>query len=241
MCPAICRDCGPTSLPYYFDFPGQLTVFILSNRYFIVVPGLSRKNVRVFWLFIFLMRRVSPLLFHQHAKVCILESHLRRRCCVERAWFNTHPAVDIPRSYRHLRTFRCGRDLDTTHSSSFWCCILFAIVLGAAQAGILGTASGAEMADVEQMKKIVPFVTCEITFGQNVCDLMFGVKVSNLNFRIKINSVKQPIQSNSEFLTHVSLWASAFDCHVNHGFIILKNIQHSTGNQNVFRVMEHDS
>ena len=53
------------------------------------------------------------------------------------------------------------------------------------------------MADVEQMKKIVPFVTCVITFGQNVCELMFGIDVSNLNFRNKINSVKQPIQSNS--------------------------------------------
>ena len=29
------------------------------------------------------------------------------------------------------------------------------------------------MADVEQMKKIIPFVTREITFGQNVCELMF--------------------------------------------------------------------
>ena len=63
------------------------------------------------------------------------------------------------------------------------------------------------MADVEQLKKIVPFVTCEITFGQNVCELMFGINVSNLNFRIKTNRVKQPIQSNSVvFLTHFSLW-----------------------------------
>ena len=57
--------------------------------------------------------------------------------------------------------------------------------------------SGAEMANVEQLKKIVPFVTCEITFGQNVCELIFGINVSNLNFRIKINLVKQPIESNS--------------------------------------------
>ena len=34
------------------------------------------------------------------------------------------------------------------------------------QAGILSAASGAEMADVEQMKKIVPFFTYESTFGQ---------------------------------------------------------------------------
>ena len=58
------------------------------------------------------------------------------------------------------------------------------------QAGILSAASRAEMADVEQLKKIVPFVTCEITFGQNVCELMFGINVSNLNFRIKITPVK---------------------------------------------------
>ena len=62
------------------------------------------------------------------------------------------------------------------------------------------------MADVEPMKKIVPFVTCEITFGQNVCELMFGVNVPNLNLRIEIHSVKQPIQSNCEFLTLVSMW-----------------------------------
>ena len=53
------------------------------------------------------------------------------------------------------------------------------------------------MADVGQMKKIVPFVTCEIPLGQNVCELMFGINVSNLNFRIKIHLVKQPNQSNS--------------------------------------------
>ena len=52
------------------------------------------------------------------------------------------------------------------------------------QAGFLGAASGAEMADVEWMKKIVPFVTYEIAFGQNVCELMFGVDVPDLNFGI---------------------------------------------------------
>ena len=70
--------------------------------------------------------------------------------------------------------------------------------VGAAyQAGILSAASRAEMADVAQMKKIVLFVTCEITFSQYVCELVFGVDVSNLNVGIKINFVKQPIQNNS--------------------------------------------
>ena len=40
------------------------------------------------------------------------------------------------------------------------------------------------MADVEQMKKVVPSVTCEIAFGQNVGELMFGVDVPDLNCRI---------------------------------------------------------
>ena len=38
------------------------------------------------------------------------------------------------------------------------------------------------MADIQQMKKIVPLITREITFGQDVCDLVFGVNVTDLNF-----------------------------------------------------------
>ena len=54
----------------------------------------------------------------------------------------------------------------------------------AGQAEILSGANRAEMTDVEQMKKIVPFATCEITFGQYVCELMFGVNVANLNLGV---------------------------------------------------------
>ena len=64
--------------------------------------------------------------------------------------------------------------MDTTLSSSFL--ILFSLLhCGAAyQAEILSAASGAKMANIEPMKKIVPFVTCEITFCQNVCELMLA-------------------------------------------------------------------
>ena len=63
------------------------------------------------------------------------------------------------------------------------------------------------MADVEQMKKIVPFVTCEITLGQNVCELLFGVNVPHLNLGVQINSVKQPNPKQlCGFWIHVSLW-----------------------------------
>ena len=42
------------------------------------------------------------------------------------------------------------------------------------------------MADIEQMKKNIPFVTCEITFGQYVCELAFGVNVTDLFFGSKL-------------------------------------------------------
>ena len=63
-------------------------------------------------------------------------------------------------------------DFDFCHNSFFSFLLLHPLRhrFGAAyQAGILSAASVAEMADVEQMKKIAPFVTCEITFGQHVC------------------------------------------------------------------------
>ena len=53
------------------------------------------------------------------------------------------------------------------------------------------------MADIEQLKKIVPLITCEISFGQSVYELVFGVNVTNLDRGVQINPVKQPIKSNS--------------------------------------------
>ena len=53
------------------------------------------------------------------------------------------------------------------------------------------------MADVGQMKKTVPFITCKIAFGQNVCELTLVSMYLDLNFRIQANPIKQPIQSNS--------------------------------------------
>ena len=53
------------------------------------------------------------------------------------------------------------------------------------------------MADIARMKKIVPLIMCEISFGQYVCELIFGVNVTDLDLWVQINPVKQPIQSNS--------------------------------------------
>ena len=54
-----------------------------------------------------------------------------------------------------VRFIAVGFEFATILSSSFCSCILFAFVFGAAgQAEILSAAKRAEMADVEQMKKI---------------------------------------------------------------------------------------
>ena len=38
------------------------------------------------------------------------------------------------------------------------------------------------MANIEQMKKIIPLITREISFGQDVCELVFGVNVTDFEF-----------------------------------------------------------
>ena len=47
------------------------------------------------------------------------------------------------------------------------------------------------MADVEQKKKMIPIITCEISLCQCVCNLVFRVNVHDLNFGIQIDSVKE--------------------------------------------------
>ena len=73
------------------------------------------------------------------------------------------------------------------------------------------------MTDVEQMKKIVPLIACEIPFCHYVCKLVFGVDILDLNLGIQINSVKQLVKSNSVGFGYVShCWTSAFDDQFNH-------------------------
>ena len=84
------------------------------------------------------------------------------------------------------RFIAASRDLDTTISSSSLCSCNPLRHCGAAyQAEILSATIGAEMADIEQLKKIVPLITCEVSFGQNVCELMFGVNVTNLDLGVQ--------------------------------------------------------
>ena len=92
---------------------------------------------------------------------------------------------------------------------------------------ILSAANWAEMADVLQMEKIVPLITCEVAVCQYVCKLVFGVDVLDLNLGVQINSFKQPIKSNSVGPGNMShCWTSSLFVHLDHCSVVFKNIQH---------------
>ena len=59
------------------------------------------------------------------------------------------------------------------------------------------------MANIEQMKKIIPLITREISCGQDVCELVFGVNASDLV-------------------------SSTFDNNFDHRLTVLKDVQHGT-------------
>ena len=45
---------------------------------------------------------------------------------------------------------------------------------------------GTELADVEQTQKMIPFVTCQVSFGHYLCELVFGVDVFDLDLGVKL-------------------------------------------------------
>ena len=53
------------------------------------------------------------------------------------------------------------------------------------------------MANIEQAQQMIPLITCEIPFGQNVSELVFGDDVFDLSFGVQINSIEQLIKCNS--------------------------------------------
>ena len=75
------------------------------------------------------------------------------------------------------------------------------------QAETCGAAKRAEMANIEQIKKIVPLITCESPFRQHVCDLVFDVDVTDLNFWDPDWSCQTTnLVQLCGFVNHVSLW-----------------------------------
>ena len=69
--------------------------------------------------------------------------------------------------------------------------------------------------DIEQKKKMVPFVMSESALGQNASNLVSGVNLFELDLRVKTGPVKQPIECNSVDSGYVShRRTSAFDDHL---------------------------
>ena len=46
------------------------------------------------------------------------------------------------------------------------------------------------MANIEHSQQMIPFVTCEMSFGQNVRKLVFGVDVLGLDFWVQIDPIE---------------------------------------------------
>ena len=98
---------------------------------------------------------------------------------------------------KHVRIpYAASRD-QIHHRLRFCCYSFFTCIFLRSFRHHFKTIGGTEMADVEQTQKMIPFITCEVSFGQYVCELVLGVNVFDLDFGVQIDSVKQPIKSNS--------------------------------------------
>ena len=84
------------------------------------------------------------------------------------------------------------------------------------------------MANIKQSQQMIPFVTCETSFGQNVGELVFGDNVFDLDLGVQIDSIEQPIKSNSVGSGNMSHYrASSLYDHLDHCFVVFKHIQQS--------------
>ena len=75
-------------------------------------------------------------------------------------------------------------------------------------------------------KKMIPFITCEISLCRYVCELVRGVNVFDLDLGVQIDSIKQPIKSNSVgsgYMSHCR--ASSLYDHLDHCFAVFKDVQ----------------
>ena len=82
------------------------------------------------------------------------------------------------------------------------------------------------MANIEQAQQMIPLITCEMSFGQNVSELVLGVDVLDLDFWVQVDSIEQPINSNSVSPGNMSHCGTpSLYNHLDHCFVVFKNIQ----------------
>ena len=84
------------------------------------------------------------------------------------------------------------------------------------------------MADIEQAQQMIPFVTCEISFGYDVSKLFFDVDVLDLDLGVQTDSIEQPIKCNSVSPGNMShCGPPSCNDHLDHCFVVFKDAQHS--------------
>ena len=80
--------------------------------------------------------------------------------------------------------------------------------------------------DIEQTRKVIPLISRETSFGQNVSKLVSGVNKFDLDLWFQVDSVKQPIKSDSASSRHMShRGTSSSDYHFDHSFVVFKDVQ----------------
>ena len=129
---------------------------------------------------------------------------------------------------KHVKSpFAASRD-QIHHRLRFCCGFFFTCIFLCSFRHRFKTSGGTEMADVGQTQKMVPFITCEISLCQYVCELVFGVDALDLDFGVQIDPIKRPIKSNSVGSGNMShCKASSLYDHLDHCFVVFKQIQHS--------------
>ena len=96
--------------------------------------------------------------------------------------------------------------------------------------------------DVQQTEKMIPLITGEVAFGQQISELVFGVNIFGLDFWVQVDSVKQPIMRDSVVSGHVSHSRTlANNDHLDHFFFFLdrprnERSSQSTGTTEMFRL-----
>ena len=106
--------------------------------------------------------------------------------------------ASLPKAYWsrgwYVRKHRCNE----AHDWSRFCCdSFFSWILLKSFRPCFRARCRTEMADIEQTQHMIPFVTCEISFGENVGKLVFGVNVIDLDLGVQVDSIEQPIKRNS--------------------------------------------
>ena len=92
---------------------------------------------------------------------------------------------------------------------------------------------------VEQTPKMIPFVTCEISFGMS--SSWFGVDVLDLNFWVRIDSIEKPIKRNSVGPGNIILITASFVLkHIQQSFLMW-NLDVWVNTANIVQNVDHSS